>query len=104
MQVLKAWLQFFNLLFKTEEEFKHSYLQTGVIHFFVRREIAKRIFISDYDKLGRFIQVTNDQYKELFEIEGGKLNPNTKRDDELVTKIKEIIKVNKGIYIKDAVD
>jgi len=95
---MNAWLQFFNLLFIKEE--RHEFLKSDVIHYHVRREIAKRIFNSDYDRLGRFIQVTNEQYKELVKIERDEnYNINKERDDELVTKIKEVIKIN-----KDAVD
>lgn len=86
---MNAWLRFFNPTWKKQE--KNNHLKPGVIHFHVRREVAKQVFESDYNKLGRFIQVTKEQYEELFEIEGGKLNPDTKRDKELVTKIKQIL-------------
>ena len=87
---MNAWLQFYSLLFKKEE--KYEFLKPDVIHYHVRREIAKRIFTSDYDRLGRFIQVTKEQYKELVKIERNEDYYIVKeRDDELVTKIREIL-------------
>ena len=81
MYLLNAWLLIFQALYKKQE---YKYLKPGVIHYHVRHEIAKKVFESDYDKLGRFIQVTNEQYEDLINL----------RDDKLVTKIKEIVKVN----------
>jgi len=78
MYLLNAWLLIFQALYKKQE---YKYLKPGVIHYHVRREIAKKVFESSYDKLGRFIQVTNEQYEVLINL----------RDDELVTKIKEIL-------------
>jgi len=70
---------------------QQTYHKPDIINFHVRQEIAYKIFESDYDRLGSFIQVTTEQYNELFEIEGGKMKPNIERDDELTAKIKEIL-------------
>jgi len=95
-----AWLQLPFRLFSsnTNQSETPAYLKQGVIHYHVRRNVAKQIFESDYDKLGRFIQVSYKEYDELFEIEGSKLEPNKKRDGELVAKLKQILnkEVNHG--------
>ncbi len=67
-----------------------------MIYYYIRSEVAEKIFESDYEKSGIHIKVARGQYNELFDIEGSKMNPNTDRDDELAEKIIEVMKYNKN--------
>ncbi len=69
--------------------------------FYIRREIVEKIEEYLYDRDcgggGKHITVSDEQYDELYKIEGSKMNPNTDRDDELAEKIKDIIIAKKVV-------
>ncbi len=72
--------------------------EKGLMNYFIRPELANKLFKSAYNKLGIHIKISKDEYKELFEIEGSKLNPDFSKDSDLLIKLKQILK-NK--FIKD---
>jgi hypothetical protein len=66
----------------------------GRVNFFIRAEIAKKIFKSSHDKRGIHIPITFDERDELYEIEGGPNAKFYKNQSIMIARVKEILNKN----------
>ena len=70
----------------------YPFQKKGITNFFVRPEIAKHVFCTDYSKSGTHIQVTPEEYDALSDIEGSKTRAFWDKQSILIAKVKEVVR------------